>query len=199
MTAGRVMTGLLLGAALATAPAAASAQAAEAPAAIDLIATLNTVCVAARGDRARAADLAAEAGFSPVPASTVPRLRYSSETAGFMRSNATDISFVMTGTMTRRVGRQTVVMEFCGVGARPTDHRALDARLLDLMNFPPVRGAGMEAYAWLQTPEGRAPLRSRRLTDPQFLAMAETGQMRLVALDRAGPGSTLIYFLPRLD
>jgi hypothetical protein len=180
-------------------PAVGWAQTTPAPAEapVDLIATLNTVCVAAGGDRARAAELAAAAGFSPVPETVVPRLRHSSETAGFMRSNATDISFVMTGTMTRRVGRQTVVMEFCGVSARPTDHRALDTRLRDLMNFPPVRGAGMEAYAWLQTPEGRTP--SRSLTDPQFLSMAATGQMRLVALDRSGPGSTLIYFLPRLD
>ena len=65
------------------------------------------------------------------------------------------------------------------------------------MGFAPVRGAGMEAYAWLQTPEGRVP--SRSLSDPQVLAMAATGQMRMIALDRAGPGSTLIYFLPRLD
>lgn len=175
----------------------AQAQDAAAPAPVDLIATLNTVCVAARGDRARAAALAAEAGFSPVPRTALPRVRNSSDYAGFMRSNATDITFIMTGQMSRDVGRETVVMEFCAVSARPTDHRALNARLRDLMNFPPVRGAGMEAYAWLQTPEGRAP--SRSLTDPQFLAMAETGQMRLVALDRSGPGSTLIYFLPRLD
>ena len=175
-----------------TAPAAADAP-------VDLVATLNTICVAARGDRARVAALAAEAGFSPVPETVLPRMRRSSEYAGFMRSNATDISYVMTGKVTRDVGRETVVMDFCGVSARPTDHQALNDRLLDLMNFPPVRGAGMEAYAWLQTPEGRVPLRSRRLSDPQFLAMAETGQMRLVTLDRSGPGSTLMYFLPRLD
>lgn len=175
----------------------ASAQDASTAAPTDLIATLNTVCVAARGDRARAASLAAEAGFSPAPESMTPRMRYTSETASFMRSSAADLSVIMTGKMTRRVGRETVVMEFCGVSVRPTDHRALDARLLDLMNFPPVRGAGMEAYAWLQTPEGRVP--SRSLTDPQFLSMAATGQMRLLALDRSGPGSTLIYFLPRLD
>ncbi len=180
-------------------PTGGLAQTAPEPAAapVDLIATLNDICVAAQGDRARAAALAAEAGFSPVPADVVPRMRNSSETAGFMRSNATDISFVMTGEITRRVGRETVVMEFCGVVARPTDHRALDERLRQVMGFAPVRGAGMEAYAWLQTPEGRAP--SRSLTDPQVLAMAATGQMRMVALDRAGPGSTLIYFLPRLD
>jgi hypothetical protein len=29
--------------------------------------------------------------------------------------------------------------------------------------------------------------------------MARTGQMRLLGLDRTGPGSTLIYMLPRLD
>lgn len=189
----------VMSAALIGLPAVGWAQTPPAPAEAptDLIATLNAVCVAARGDRARAASLAAEAGFSPVPEGMVPRMRNSSETAGFMRSNATDISFVMTGRMTRRVGRETVVLEFCGVSARPTDHRALNARLRDLMNFPPVRGAGMEAYAWLQTPEGRAPARS--LTDPEFLSMAATGQMRLVGLDRSGPGSTLIYFLPRLD
>ena len=179
-------------------PALGWAQAAETPGPVDLVATLNTVCVAARGDRARVAVLAAEAGFSPVPEALLPRMRRSSEYAGFMRSNATDISYVVTGTMTRDVGRETVVMDFCGVSARPTDHRALNARLLDLMNFPSVRGVGMEAYAWLQTPEGRVPLRNR-LTDEQFLAMAETGQMRLVTLDRSGPGSTLMYFLPRLD
>lgn len=178
-------------------PAVGWAQTSEAPAAIDLIATVNQVCVAAQGDRARAAALAGEAGFSPVPATMVPHMRNSSETVGFMRSNATDISFVMTGKMTRRVEGETVVMEFCGVSARPTDHRALDARLREAMGFAPVRGAGIEAYAWLQTPEGRAPTRS--LSDRQFISMAGTGQMRMLGLDRSGPGSTLIYFLPRLD
>lgn len=173
------------------------AEPAETPAPIDLIATLNDLCVVAQGDRARTAALAGEAGFSPVPAEVLPRLRNSSETSGFMRSSATDISLVMTGKITRRVGRETVVMEFCGVTARPIDHGALDDRLREVIGFPPVRGAGMEAYAWLQTPSGRAPARS--LTDAQILAMAATGQMRMVALDRAGPGSTLIYFLPRLD
>ena len=189
-----VMSAVLMGA-----PAVGWAQAAPAPAAapVDLIATVNDVCIAAGGDRARAAALAVEAGYSPVPADVVPRLRNSSETSGFMRSNANDISFVMTGRMTRRVGRETLVMEFCGVIARPTDHRALDTRLREVMGFAPVRGAGMDAYAWLQTPEGRAP--SRSLSDAQMLSMAATGQMRLLALDRAGPGSTLIYFLPRLD
>lgn len=187
----------VLAAALLGLPAAGWSQTTGEPEPIDLIETVNTVCIAAQGDRARAAALAADAGFSPVPADMVPRLRNSSETAGYMRSNATDMSFVMTGQITRRVGRETVVMEFCGVSARPTDHRALDGRLREVMGFAPVRGAGMEAYAWLQTPEGRAP--SGSLTDPQFLSMAGTGQMRLVGLDRSGPGSTLIYFLPRLD
>ena len=176
-------------------PVAAIAQ--QPPAPTDVIATLNTVCVAAGGDPARAAVLATEAGYSPVPETMVPRLRNASERAGFMRSSATDITFVMTGRMTRRVGRDTVVMDFCGVSARPTDHRALDATLRRMMNFAPIRAAGLEAYAWLQTPDGRAP--SRSLSDEQFVAMAATGQMRLVALDRSGPGSTLIYFRPRLD
>jgi hypothetical protein len=88
-------------------------------------------------------------------------------------------------------------MDFCGVSARPTEHRALYQRLRETMGFAPVTGAGMEAYAWLQTPEGRAP--TRDLGDPTFVAMAATGQMRMVGLDRSGPGSTLIYFLPRLD
>lgn len=194
MTSRRLLATLICALAAAS-PSVAQDSPAAAP--VDLIATLNTVCVAAKGDRARAASLAAEAGFSPAPQSMAPRMRNTSETAGFIRSNAVDISFIITGRMTRRVGRETVVMEFCGVSARPTDHRALNTRLLDLMDFPPVRGAGMQAYAWLQTPEGRAPARS--LTDPEFLTMAATGQMRLLALDRSGPGSTLIYFLPRLD
>lgn len=188
---------LVCAAAVLAAPAAASSQAAEAPTPIDLIAALNTVCVAAQGDCARAASLAAEAGFSPAPERMAPRMRNSSDTAGFMRSNATDISFGMTGRTPRRVAGETLVMEFCGVSARPTGHRALDARLRETMGFAPVRGAGMEACAWLQTPEGRAP--SRSPTDPQFLSMAATGQMRLPGLDRSGPGTTLTYFLPRLD
>lgn len=177
------------------ATAAASAQVAPEP--VDLIATLDTVCITAQGDRARAAELATEAGYSPVPDSMVPNLRNASETAGFMKSNATDVTFVMTGRILRRVGRERVVMDFCGVSARPTDHRALDQRLEQVMGFASVRGAGMEAYAWLQTPDGRAP--TRDLRDPTFIAMAGTGQMRMVGLDRSGPGSTLIYFLPRLD
>ena len=173
------------------------AQSGTPPEPIDLIATLNAVCTASQGDRAKAAALATEAGFSPVPASMLPRMRNSSETTGFMKSSATDVAFVMTGKITRTIGRKTVVIEFCGVSARPTDHRALERRLRDLMNFPPVRGGGFEAYAWLQTPEGRAP--ARDLGDAQFVAMAETGQMRMLGIDRSSPGSTLIYFLPRLD
>lgn len=178
------------------ASSAVSAQT-PAPARLDLIATLNQICVTAQGDRAVAAALAAEAGFSPTPAETTPRLRNSSETAGFVRSNETDMAYVMTGVMSRRVGRKDVKIEFCGVSSRPTDHAELGRTLRQTMGFAPVRGAGFEAYAWLQTPEGRAPTRS--LTDDQFLAMAATGQMRMVGLDRSGPGSTLIYFLPRID
>jgi hypothetical protein len=176
---------------------ATGASSAQTTPAIDLIATLDAVCVSAQGDRARAAELAAEAGFSPVPASMVPALRNASDTAGFMKSSAADIAYVMTGTMSRRVGRERVTMEFCGVSARPTEHRALDQRLRQTMGFAPVTDGGIEAYAWLQTPEGRAP--TRDLRDPTFIAMAGTGQMRMVGLQRSGPGSTLIYFLPRLD
>ena len=173
------------------------AQTLTPPEPIDLIATLNAVCTASQGDRAKAAALATEAGFSPVPASMLPRMRNSSDTTGFMKSSAADVAFVMTGKMTRVIGRQTVVLEFCGVSARPTDHRALEQRLRRLMNFAPVRGGGIDAYAWLQTPEGRAP--TRDLSDAPFVAMARTGQMRMVGIDRSGRGSTLIYFLPRID
>lgn len=177
------------------ATAASSAQVTPEP--IDLIATLDAICITAQGDRARAAELAAEADFSPVPDSMVPALRNASETAGFMKSSAADITYVMTGKISRRVGRERVAMEFCGVSARPTDHRGLDQRLRQAMGFAPVTDFGMDAYAWLQTPEGRAP--TRDLRDPTFIAMAGTDQMRMVGLQRSGPGSTLIYFLPRLD
>ena len=178
---------------------AATATSAQTPATepVDLIATLDAVCVSAEGDRTRAAELAAEAGYSPVPESMIPGLRNASEKAGFMKSSAADVAFVMTGTMSRRVGRERVTMEFCGISVRPGDHRALDERLRVTMGFAPVTDGGIEAYAWLQTPEGRAP--TRDLRDPTFIAMARTGQMRMVGLQRSGPGSTLIYFLPRLD
>ncbi|WP_426041592.1 hypothetical protein [Brevundimonas sp. TWP2-3-4b1] len=186
----------ILAAALTTATGA-QAQTTPPPEPIDLIASLDAVCISAGGDRARAAELAIEAGFSPVPASMVPALRNSSETAGFMKSSAADVTFVLTGTMSRRVGRERVTMEICGVTSRPTEHRPLDQRLRQTMGFAPVSDGGMDIYAWLQTPEGRAP--ARELRDPTFLAMAGTGQMRMVGLQRSGPGSTLIYFLPRLD
>ena len=164
---------------------------------VDLIALLDTICVTAQGDRDRVAELAVAAGFSPVPDSMTPRIRNSSDVAAFMRTNSADMTIVMTGRMTRRLGRERAVMDFCGVSARPTDHRVLGARLRAAMGFAPVRDSSMDAYAWLQTPEGRAPARS--LSEPQFLSMAATGQMRMVGLERAGPGSTLLYFLPRLD
>ena len=186
----------ILAAALTTATGA-QAQTTPPPEPIDLIASLDAVCISAGGDRARAAELAIEAGFSPVPASMVPALRNSSATAGFMKSSAADVTFVLTGTMSRRVGRERVTMEICGVTSRPTEHRPLDQRLRQTMGFAPVSDGGMDIYAWLQTPEGRAP--ARELRDPTFLAMAGTGQMRMVGLQRSGPGSTLIYFLPRLD
>jgi|GEM_PF-2954649 len=174
---------------------ASSAQVTAEP--TDLIATLDAVCIAAQGDRARAAELATEAGYSPVPAAMVPALRNLSETAGFMKSSAADVTIVLTGTMSRRVGRERVTMEICGVTSRPTEHRPLDQRLRQVMGFAPVSDGGMDLYAWLQTPEGRAP--ARELRDPTFIAMAGTDQMRMVGLQRSGPGSTLIYFLPRLD
>lgn len=187
----------ILAAATVLTAAGASAQTPPAAKPVDLIATLDAICVSAQGDRARAAELAAEAGYSPVPESMIPRLRNASETAGFMKSSAADVAFVMTGTMSRRVGRERVTMEFCGVSARPAEHRALDVRLREAMGFAPVTDSGIEAYAWLQTPEGRAP--TRDLRDATLIAMARTGQMRMVGLQRSGPGSTLIYFLPRLD
>ncbi|WP_417232590.1 hypothetical protein [Brevundimonas sp.] len=178
-------------------PTTGWAQTSPPDAPVDLIALLDRICVAAQGDRARAAALAAEAGFSPVPDSFRPRIRNSTETAAFMRTNTVDMTVVMTGKMTRRLGRERAVLEFCAVSARPTEHRALDARLRAAMGFASVRDSRMDIYAWLQTPEGRAPARS--LSDPQFISMAETGQMRIVALERDGPGSTLLYILPRLD
>lgn len=182
-------------------PVASSAQSdatqSEAPEPTDLIATLNILCVRPQGDRAQTAALAAEAGFSPAPEGLLPRLRNATGRAGFMRSSAADISIVMTGQMTREFGGEIVVMDFCGVSARPADHRALDRRLRDLMGFGSVRVGGFDAYAWLQTPEGRAP--SRGLSNAQFVAMARTGQMRLLVLDRSGSGSSLMYLLPRLD
>ena len=197
MGAHRVVRVLAASLVLLCAPPALSAQSQAAPEATDIIATLNAICVKAQGDRVQAATLAAEAGFSPVPESMTPRLRNATERAGFMRTNATDMSIVMTGRMTRQVGRETIVLDFCGVAVRPTDHRALDRRLRDLMKFDSISAVGFDAYAWLQTPEGRAP--SLRLSDAQFVAMARTGQMRLLVLDRSGPGSTLMYMLPRLD
>lgn len=187
----------ILAAATVLTAAGASAQTPPAAEPVDLIATLDAVCVSAQGDRAQTAELAADAGYSPVPASMIPSLRNASETAGFMKSSAADVAFVMTGTMSRRIGRERVTMEFCGVSARPVEHRVLDVRLREAMGFAPVTGGGMEAYAWLQTPEGRAP--TRDLRDATFIAMARTGQMRMVGLQRSGPGSTLIYFLPHLD
>ena len=178
-------------------PVAVSPQTTPASAATDLIATLDAVCVAAEGDAARAAELAVEAGYSPVPASMVPNLRNSSEQAAFMKSSATDVAFILTGRMSRRVGRERIVMDVCGVTARPAEHRPLEQRLRSVMGFAPVRDGGMEVYAWVQTPQGRAP--TRELGDPTFIAMAGTGQMRMVGAQRSGPGSTVMYFLPRLD
>lgn len=177
--------------------APAASQDANAPAPIDMIETVNTVCIAAQGDQVRVEANALEAGFSPVPKSMLPKLRGSEDATGFIRSNTTDVSYVLMGTMKRRLSGKTVVMEFCGVGARPSEHKELDARLSQLMGFKPVQVGGIEAYAWIQTPEGRAPTRS--LTDPQFLAMAETGQMRMVGLDRDGKGSVLLFFRPRVE
>ena len=178
-------------------PSTGWSQVTDAPARIDMIASLDAICVAAAGDRARAIELATAAGFSPTPAEMVPAPRGSSNTVGFMRSNEADVAFVILGTMTRRLDRRDVTMEFCGLSSRPTDHRALDPRLRAVMGFPPVRGGGFDAYAWVQTPEGRAATNS--LSNEAFTAMAETGEMRMIGLDRAGSGSTLIYFLPRID
>lgn len=175
------------------------AQTAPAPAAqpTDLIETLNTVCVAAQADAARVAELAVAAGYSPVPEAMLPRFRGVSGATGFMKSSAADMVFVVTGTMSQRVARRRIVMPFCGVSARPADHRALERRLREAMGFDPVVGLGMSAYAWLQTSQGRAP--TRNLDDPTVVAMAETGQMRMVGLDRSRQASILLYFLPRAD
>lgn len=96
MGAHRVVRALAASLIFLCAPPALSAQSVAAPEPTDIIATLNAICVASQGDRAQAAILAAEAGFSPVPESMTPRLRNATERAGFMRTNATDMSIVMT-------------------------------------------------------------------------------------------------------
>jgi len=189
---------LLTTIAMATACAGStSAQTGAAAAPTDVIGLLNTVCIAAQGDAAVTRTLAMEAGFSAAPSSLAPPIRNASDIQMLVRSTETDAVILMTGKITRRVGRDTVVMDACALSVRPTDHRALDQRLRGLIGFAPVRLAGLEAYAWLQTPEGRAP--TRALSDPQFVSMARTGQMRMIAIDRQGEGSSLAYFLPRID
>lgn len=196
-----VLLGAATLAAILAGSAAVQAQEPEARpaavAAIDLIASLESLCIAAQGDRARVAELALEAGFSPVPEDMVPPLRNSSERVAFMKSNATDMALVSTAKITRRLGRETIVMDYCGVSARPTDHRALEQRLRQTMGFAPVRGSGFEAYVWVQSAAGRAV--ADELSDRHFLAMAQTGGMRMVAIDRSGTGSTLVYFAPRVE
>ena len=163
---------------------------------VDLIATLDAVCVSAGGDAARAAELAAEAGFSPVPDSMVPGLRNASDTAGFMKSNASDIVFVMTGKMSRRIGRERVSWtSAASAPVRPSTGPWTSACARPWGSRPSATAAWTPMPGC--RPKGRAP--TRDLRDPTFIAMAETGQMRMVALQRSGPGSTLIYFLPRLD
>ncbi|KQW81899.1 hypothetical protein [Brevundimonas sp. Root1279] len=173
------------------------AQTTASPAPTDLIAALEQFCIASNGDAAKVAALADAAGFSPVPQSMAPRIRNVTGAVTFMRTNDTDMTILMAGRMNRRMDREEVTLDLCGVSVQPTDHRALDQRLRQTMGFSPMRGGGFEAYAWVQTPTGRSV--PENLSDATFLAMARTGQMRMVSLDREGRGSTLLYVLPRVD
>ena len=161
----------------------ATGPAAQTPAAepVDLIATLDAVCVSAGGDAARAAELAAEAGFSPVPDS----IAWPSQRLGHGRLHEI-----------QSLGHRFVMRAGCppdrtragldglrGVSARSTEHRALDQRLGRPWDSRRQRG-GLDAYACC---DRRGPCPTRDLRDPTFIAMAEIGQMRMVEAATLGP------------
>ena len=168
-------------------------SAATQTAAPDQIADLNRICIAAQGDRARAAELALAAGYSPMPEGMVPERRNMRDLASFLKSDADQARIVLIGRCTRRIGREEVTLNLCAVSARPADHRPLQARLRQMIGFEPVRqgGGDGDTWAWLSRDGGRAPIRN--LNDANAVDLAVTGQLRIVNLQREGPGVVLTY------
>lgn len=159
----------------------------------DQIADLNRICIAAQGDRARAAELAQAAGYSQTPPEMVPERRNMRDMVGFMKTDAEQARIVLLGRSTRRLGRETVTLNLCAVSARPADHRALQTRLRQMIGFDEVRegGGDGDTWAWLAQDGGRAPVRN--LNDANASSLAATGRLRIVNLQREGPGAALIY------
>ena len=168
-------------------------SAATQTAAPDQIGDLNRVCIAAQGDRARAAELAQAAGYSPTPPEMVPERRNMRDLTGFLKTDADQVRFVLIGRSTRRIGRDEVTLNLCSVGARPADHRALQTRLRQMIGFDPVREGGGpgDTWAWLSQDGGRAPIRN--LNDANAGDLIATGRLRIINLQREGPGVTLTY------
>ena len=185
MKAGPVIAGLML----LTVMGPAAAQ----TAAPDQIADLNRICIAAGGDRARAAELAQAAGYSPTPADTLPERRNMRDLSGFLKTDAEQARIVLIGRSTRRIGRNEVTLNLCAVLSRPADYRPVQARLRQMIGFEPVRegGGDGDTWAWLSRDGGRAPIRN--LNDANATDLAATGQLRIVNVQREGPGVVLTY------
>lgn len=168
-------------------------SAATQTAAPDQIADLNRICIAAAGDGARAAELALAAGYSPTPPELTPERRNMRDVVGLLKTSAEEARFVLIARSTRRLGREEVTLNVCGVGVRPTDHQALRVRVRQMIGFDPVREGGVngEIWAWLLEQGARAPVRN--LNDANLANLAATGRLKTVSLMREGPGSLLMY------
>lgn len=180
---------VIAGLALLTVSGPAAAQ----TAAPDQIADLNRICIAAGGDRTRAAELAQAAGYSPTPAGTVPERRNMRDLTTFLKSDADQARIVLIGRSTRRIGREEVTLNLCAVSAHPAEVRPLQARLRQMIGFEPVRegGGDGDTWAWLSRDGGRAPVRN--LNDANATDLAATGQLRIVNLQREGQAAVLTY------
>lgn len=172
---------------------AVAGSAATQTAAPDQIADLNRICIAAQGDGTRAAELAQAAGYSATPSEMIPERRNMRDLAGFLKTDAEQVRIVLIGRTTRRIGGEQVTLNLCSVSARPADHRALLARLRQVIGFESVRegGGDGDTWAWLSKDGGRAPVRN--LNDANAADLATTGQLRIVNLQREGPGAALTY------
>jgi len=172
---------------------AVSGPAATQTAVPEQIADLNRICIAAAGDGARAGELALAAGYSAMPTGMVSERRNLRELTSFLKSDADQVRIVLIGRSTRRIGREEVTLKPCIISARPADYRALKARLRQMIGFEPVRegGGDGDTWAWLSRDDGRAPIRN--LNDANLADLAVTGQLRIINLQREGPGAILTY------
>lgn len=180
---------LLFAAALATAPAAASAQATPARVLVD---AFRAICMGpSPADAAAALAAADKAGWSPVPDALLAQFAGQfTNAAGRLKSDSSGMQFLILGEQSRPVGGRSIRMKACGVGASTPEGPAVEALLQAEAGVE--RNAALTKggqIAWVYSDVGGRHTRLDERSEAALLAAMSAGTARFL-MKQSRPASS---------